>query len=148
MQLRRLGRAAVALVGLAFVAAVLFSVLLAALEAVGLARSTASPAALGGVVSAALAAADVYTPLGNNSRTATLREKPRGALAADFAAASAVGFATGAVAGAVLLSPGTAEWTRMGVVAAAVLLGYGTFVARNVAVYSPGFGAGEDGSEL
>jgi len=97
-------------------------------------------------VSAALAAADVYTPLGNNSRTAMLREKSPRALGVDFAAASAVGFVAGAVAGMLLLSPGTAGWTRMGVVVAAVLLGYGTFVARNVAVYSPGYGA--DGSEL
>jgi len=146
MQLRRLARAAVALVGLALVAAVVFSALVAALEAVGVPRSTASPAALGGVVSAALAAADVYTPLGNNSRTAMLREKSPRAFGVDFAAASAVGFVAGAVAGMLLLSPGTAGWTRMGVVVAAVLLGYGTFVARNVAVYSPGYGA--DGSEL
>ena len=147
MQLRRLGRAAVALVVLAAIAAVLYSVLLTALVAVGAPRSAASPAALGAVVSAALAAADVYTPLGNNRRTAQLREKPADALGLDFAVTSAVGFAVGGGAGLLLLTPDAAEVLRTTVVAAAVLVGYGTFVVRNLGVYSPRAVADEDGTE-
>lgn len=147
MQLRRLGRAAVALVALAFVAAVLYSVLLMALDAVGVPRSAGSPAALGGVVSAALAAADVYTPLGNNRRTELLREKPADALGVDFAVASVVGFVVGYAGGFFVLSPDAAELTKTSVVAAAVLVGYGTFIARNLEVYSPRIAGGEGGPD-
>jgi len=148
MQLRRLGPAAVALVALAAVAAVVYTALLTALDAVGVPRSAASPAALGAVVSVALAAADVYTPLGNNQRTEQLREKPADALGVDFAVTSTVGFVVGGGAGVLLLSPDAAELRRMTVVAAAVLVGYGTFVARNLAVYSPRAVADDDTAEI
>jgi len=138
MDLKPLARAVGALAALAVVAAVSFVVLATVLARAGVPRWTAAPTAVGAVVSAVLAAADAYTPLGNTQRTELLRAKPPGALAVDFGLAAAVGAAAGYAGSLLLLSGQTAGLARTAVVAVAVVLGYGTFVARNFEVYRPG----------
>lgn len=138
MNLRPLARAFGALVGVGALAAVLFVVLLTALVTVGVPRWVASPAAVGAVVPAMLAFADLYTPLGNNDRTDVIREKRLDALVADFASTAVGGALVGSAGAYAVLGPETSGLARTAVVAVAVAIGYGVFVVRNVDVYRPG----------
>ena len=133
-----LPRAAAALVALAVLAAVVFTVLVTALVEVGVPRWAASPAAVGSTVAATLAAADAFTPLGNNNRTAALRELPRTKLGGDLALAAVVGGAIGLVGAYALLAGDGSGLARAVVLSTAIVAGYATFVGRNLAVYRGG----------
>jgi hypothetical protein len=134
MRSNGLPRAAAALAALAVLAAVMFTVVVALLVEVGLARWAASPTAVGATVAATLALADTHTPLGN--RTVGLRELPREKLGVDVALTALVGGVV-AFAGAYALLQGDSGdgLARLVVLSAAVVAGYVTFVARNLAVY-------------
>jgi hypothetical protein len=138
MNLRPLARAFGALLGVGALAAALFVGLVTALTAAGVPRWVASPAAIGAVVPAMLAFADLYTPLGSSERTDVIREKRLDALVADFAATAAVGGVVGSVGAYALLGPNPMSLVRTAVVAVAVAIGYGVFVLRNLHVYRPG----------
>ncbi|SEW23025.1 hypothetical protein [Halobacterium jilantaiense] len=131
-------RAFGALVGVGALAVALFAGLVTALGAVGVPRWTATSAGAGAVVPAVLALADAYTPLGNNDRTQLLQEKRAGALAVDVALTGAVGGVLAALGAVAVLGPETAGLVRTAVLAVAVAVGYGVFVARNYDVYRPG----------
>lgn len=138
MRRNGLPRAAAALVALAVLSAVTFTVLVTALVSVGVPRWAASPTAVGATVAATLAAADAYTPLGNTNRTAALRELPREKLGADLALAAAVGGAIGLGGAYVLLEEGGSGLARAVVLSTAIVAGYATFIGRNLAVYRGG----------
>jgi hypothetical protein len=134
MRTNAIGRAAGALVALAAVSVVLFLGLLTVLGLVGVAQWVASSAAIGAVTTVALAGADAFTPLGtDNARQ--LRAQPWPTLAVDFLLAGATGFVVGFLGGSILLSPGADGLGRLVVVSLSVVLGYGTFVARNTDIY-------------
>lgn len=137
-----LGRAAASLVATVVLAAAVFAALLTLLVRVGVPRWAASPAAIGAVVASTLAAADVFTPLGNNSRTAALRALPREKVGVDVALAALVGGVLGFVGAYALLSGGGSGIAELVVISTAVIAGYATFVGRNLAVYR-----GEPGRE-
>lgn len=129
-----MSRALGAMVALAVVAAVSFVVLVTAFDAVGVPEWAASPVAVGSIVPAVLALADAYTPLGN--RMPELRDLPRAEFAGGVALAAVVG-AVVAFGGAYVLLRGESGdgLARLVVLSAAVVAGYVTFVARNLAVY-------------
>lgn len=143
MQLRELARTLAALVGLAVAAAVLFLGVQAALETTGVAAWVAYPTAVGVVLPPVLAFADVYTPFGNTERTAALQDRRRLRLLADAAFAAAVGGVTGYVGGVLLLSADATSLRELVVLSIAVVLGYVTFIGRNIDVY--GAESGESG---
>jgi hypothetical protein len=147
MNLRPLARAFGALLGVGALAAALFVTLVTALTAVGVPQWVATPAAIGAVVPAMLAFADLYTPLGNSERTDIIREKRLDALVVDFAATAVVGSLVGSVGAYALLGPNPTSLVRTGVIAVAVAVGYGVFVVRNVHVYQPG-GLGADTDDV
>lgn len=144
MRTNALGRAAGALVGLATVSVLLFLGLLTALDWLGVAQWVSSSAAVGAVITVALAGADAFTPLGTD-KSHLLQSKPWPTLAIDFFLAGATGFVVGFVGGRFLLSPESDGLVRLVVLSLAVVLGYGTFVARNVDIY--GIAAMVDESE-
>jgi len=130
-------RAFGALVGVGALAVVLFAVLVTAFGVADVPRWLATPAAAGAVVPAVLALADAYTPLGNNARTELLQQQRLGALAADVALTGAVGGVLAGVGAVLVLGPAASGLARAAVLAVAVAVGYGTFVARNYDVYRP-----------
>lgn len=134
MRTNALGRAAGALVALAAVSVLLFLGLLTVLDWAGVAQWVASSAAVGAVVTVALAGADAFTPLGTD-KSHLLQAKPWPTLAVDFLLASATGFVVGFLGGYFLLSEGADGLVRLVVVSLSVVLGYGTFVARNADIY-------------
>lgn len=135
MRTSPLARALGALVALAVVAAVLFVALLTLLAEFGVPRWAASPGGVGAVVTVVLAAADAFTPLGNVHRATELQAKATRELALDFLVAGLVGFVLGYVGALVVLSPDASGLRKTVVVSLAVVMGYGTFVGRNLAVY-------------
>lgn len=135
MHVNPLARAVGALVLVAAAATVAFVVLATVLVRVGVRAWVASPAAAGGIVAATLPAADVYTPLGNTQRTQLLRGQTPSKVVVDFALAGVAGGVAGSLGALLVLSPDASNLASTAVVATAVALGYGTFVARNVAAY-------------
>ncbi|WP_232686410.1 hypothetical protein [Halobacterium zhouii] len=135
MRRNGLAGATVALVVLAVLAAVMFVALSVLLSLVGLPQWVVSPVAIGATVTAALAVADVYTPLGDTARTTGLRDLPRAKLGGDVALAAVVGGVVGFLGAYVLLSGDGSGLARLVVLSVAVVAGYATFVSRNLAVY-------------
>jgi len=135
MKVKRLGRAAASLLGLAVLAAALFQAVLAALAAAGVPSWAASPTAVGAVLPPVLALADAYTALSDRERTTALRERSHPRLAADAVLAAAVGGAVGFAGSSLLLSAGASRLRELVVVSAASLAGYVSFVARNFDAY-------------
>jgi hypothetical protein len=134
MRTKPLARATGSLVGLAAVAVLLFLGLLTALTEVGIPQWVASATAVGTVVTVSLAVADAFTPLGTDN-DGQLRAKQWSTLATDFLVAGVVSFVVGFVGARLLLSPDAGGLRRLVVVSLALVLGYGTFVGRNLEIY-------------
>jgi hypothetical protein len=135
MRLTRFARSAGSLLALAGLAGTLFWASRALLVALGTAEWVASATGVGAALPPVLAVSDAYTPLGNSSRTAELRELPVGAFLADAALAGAVGGAVGYAGGRLFLSADASSLSQLVVVSTAVVAGYATFVGRNLEVY-------------
>ncbi|WP_336036261.1 hypothetical protein [Halobacterium yunchengense] len=148
MNFREVARNAALLVALAAAAAVAFLAVQSALVAAGAPEAAAYPAAVGAVLPPVLAFADAFTPFGNSERTAALGSLPRERLAADGALAAAVGGVVGGVGGALFLAGDATSLAELGVLSAAVVAGYVTFVARNLEVYGGARGSSVDPEEV
>lgn len=148
MQLTRLLTGVAALVGLVLAAGALFVGAQSLLVAAGVPEWVAYPTAVGAVLPPVLAFADAYTPFGNTARTSALRALPAGGLAADGALAAGVGGVVGYAGGALFLSPGASSLAELVVVATAVVVGYVTFIARNIEVYGDRQTEGVDAGEF
>jgi hypothetical protein len=145
MRTKPLARATGSLVGLAAVTVLLFLGLLTALTEVGVSQWVASAASVSAVVTVALAGADAFTPLGTDN-DGQLRTKPWPTLATDFLFAGVVSFVVGFGGARLLLGPEAGGLRRLVVVSLAVVLGYGTFVGRNLEIY--GIESADDGDDL
>lgn len=148
MQVTGLARNLGALAVLAVGAVALFLAIRAALVAVGVADMTAYATAVGAVLPPVLAVADAYTPFGNSQRTAALRQVPTAELAVDGALAAAVGAGLGFVGGRLFLAGGATSLLELVVVTTAVVVGYVTFIARNIEVYGDRNSDGVDAREF